>query len=215
MLAAAGDPLRRKPRKISAPVIDYTRRRSCRGPCAHHLGRLRQSKIEHRSQRRIKAEGLHSTRNQLSMLASKSRCRRACCIAAATACAEGMGASALRRRFTVPPSTSTQRTACRVQKPVASSSSARVWVASVMLRRKRMMPAGTHKLEPCALRPDNSVAAQPDHEKAPAPPCEDSLSSLSPSIPPSVLPEDLGPAAESASSRPPPRYGQQYVARAE
>ncbi len=100
------------------------------------------------------------------MLAREGRLAAHARIAVATACAEGMGASASRSRLTVPPSTSTQRTACGVQNSVASSSSARVCGASVMLRRKRITPPGRTSLSHARSRPVSSVAAEPHHEQA-------------------------------------------------
>ncbi len=89
-------------------------------------------------------------------------------VARATACAEGIGASASRSLSTVPPSRSTQRRACGAHKSVASASSPRVWRASAMFLRKRMIPAGRTSLSQARSSPISSAPPRPTTSRLPA-----------------------------------------------
>src|SRR5579862_1431170 len=112
--------------------------------------------------------------NAATLRAMSSPCSRARSdlpvmrVAVPTAWAEGMGASASRRRFTVPPSTSTQRTPWRAPRPVASLRRALVWRASTMLRRKRMTPPGLTRRSHARSRPLSSVPLRPTTSRLPA-----------------------------------------------
>ena len=214
--------LRRKPRKklrARNPLLPVPH--SSRPPRAHHLGRLRQSQIHHRSECRIEAECLHSPRNQLAMFArQRTICDRF--LAARSVCALHCRRHRLRRRQSeqahragdLPSRLLHRRSAplCRAPSPVASSSSARVCVASVMLRLKRMMPPGRTSRSHARSRPVSSVPPSPTTSRLPAACRRVARHPFLLQFLSAALPADSAPAAASAHSHPPPRCDPQSAA---
>ncbi len=133
---------------IESPRRD--RRQTARVPMTS--SRLAQSQIDHRRQRCVESKS--ATPRGQSALHVPAPGRATSRFAAqrlpppvpkATAPAHRAGGS--RSRL---PHRHSARRAC-ADRPVASSSSARVCCASLMLRRKRMTPAGRTRLKPCAF----------------------------------------------------------------